>query len=253
MSLIKIALPNGHLQEEAQELLTSAGFSIDGYGKNSREYRPVFQEEWLTAKVFRPQEIPLVVAEGYYDLGITGLDWFIESLCENNAKEILDLRFGRVDIVLAVPAKWDHVKTIGDLFQLPREQIRIWTEYLNLAGKFIFEKTEVEPSVRSPWESIRRGSWSKIRLFLSFGVTEAKPPEDAEAIIDNTSTRTTLWANGLKIIATVLEGSTARLIANRLSLQQPEKAEAIKLFESRLHKILPSRKQEATMPRFGHI
>lgn len=253
MSPIKIALPNGHLQEETRRLLTLAGFSIEGYDKDSRGYRPVFQEKWLTAKVFRPQEIPLVVAEGYYDLGITGLDWIIESLCESNAKEILDLRFGRVDVVLAVPAKWDHVKTVGDLVQLPREQIRIWTEYLNLAGKFIFEKTEVEPSIRSPWESVRRGSWSKIHLFLSFGVTEAKPPEDAEAIIDNTSTRTTLQANGLKVIATVLEDSTARLIANRLSLQQPEKTEMIKLFESRLQEVLPGRKYEVSTPRFGHI
>lgn len=253
MSLIKIALPNGHLQEEMRELLTSAGFFIEGYDKKSRGYRPVFQEEWLTAKVFRPQEVSLVVAEGYYDLGITGLDWFTESLCENNAKEILDLRFGRVDVVLAVPAKWDNVKTISDLVQLPREQIRIWTEYLNLAGNFIFNTTGVEPSVRSPWERITRGSWSKIHLYLSFGVTEAKPPEDAEGIIDNTSTGTTLRANGLKIIATVLKDSTARLIANRISLQHPEKAEAIKRFESRLRKALPGKKHEAPVPRFGHM
>lgn len=253
MSLVKIALPNGHLQEEIRQLLMSAGFLVEGYDKNSRVYRPTFGEKWVTAKVFRPQEIPLVIAEGYYDLGITGLDWFAESLCENNVKDILDLRFGRVDVVLAVPAKWDHIKTVGDLVQLPREQIRIWTEYLNLAGNFIFEKTEVDPSVRSPWESVRRGSWSKIRLFLSFGVTEAKPPEDAEAIIDNTSTGATLRANGLKVIATVLEGSTARLIANRLSLQHPEKAKAIELFKSRFQEVVPSRNHEDSMSRFGHI
>ncbi len=194
-----------------------------------------------------------MVAEGYYDLGITGLDWFAESLCEKNVKDILDLRFGRVNVVLAVPTNWDHVKTVGDLVQLPKEQVRIWTEYLNLAAEFIFKKTDVDPSVRSPWESVRRNTWSKIHLFLSFGVTEAKPPEDAEAIIDNTSTGTTLRANGLKVIDTILEDSTARLIANRLSLQHTEKAKAMELFKSRLEEVIPSKGHAAPIPRCGHI
>ena len=253
MSLVKIALPNGHLQEEAVRLFKLAGLAIKGYDKGSRNYRPAFEEQWLTAKVFRPQEIPLVVAEGYYDLGITGLDWFAESGCERNAKDILDLGFGRVDVVLAVPAQWTNVQTANDLFQLPVDTIRIWTEYLNLAREFIFKMTEVEPSVRSPWESIGRRGWSKICLFMSFGVTEAKPPEDAEAIIDNISTGTTLQANELKVIAKVLEGSTARLIANRLSLRHAEKGKAIESFASRLREVVPARRRDDSMPTFGHI
>lgn len=252
MSLVKIALPNGHLQEETARLFASAHLTVEGYDRSSRGYRPTFEDRWLTAKVFRPQEIPLVVAEGYYDLGITGLDWLTESSCEGNAKDILDLRFGRVDVVLAVPAQWGHIKTASDLFQLPRDTIRIWTEYLNLAREFIFQRTEVEPSVRSPWENIGRRGWSKICLFMSFGVTEAKPPEDAEAIIDNTSTGATLRANGLKIIAKVLEGSTARLVANRLSLQHPEKAKAIESFASRLRQAVPT-PHDDPRPTFGHI
>lgn len=253
MSLIKIALPNGHLQKGTSALLALSGLLVEGYDKNSRVYRPIFKEKWLTAKVFRPQEIPLVVAEGYYDIGITGLDWFIESCCERNVKEVLDLRFGHVNVVLAVPDQWTHVNTASDLFQLPKETIRIWTEYLNLAREFIIQKTDVEPSLRSPWESIGRRGWSKICLFMSFGVTEAKPPEDAEAIIDNTSTGTTLRANGLKIIDKVLENSTARLVANRLSLQHPEKAKAIELFASKLREIVPTGSRYDSIPAFGHI
>ena len=253
MSLVKIALPNGHMQEGTVRLFKLAGMSVKGYDKGSRAYRPVFEEEWLEAKVFRPQEIPLVVAEGYYDMGVSGLDWFSESCCESNVEDMLDLGFGRVDVVLAVPDQWSHVQTADDLFQLPADTIRIWTEYLNLAREFVIKKTDVEPSVRSPWESIGRRGWSKICLFMSFGVTEAKPPEDAEAIIDNTSTGATLRANGLKIIDKVLENSTARLIANRLSLRHPEKRKAIESFASRLRGVVPTRRRHDSMPTFGHI
>jgi ATP phosphoribosyltransferase len=250
---VKIALPNGHLQAETGRLLKMAGLIIKGYDKGSRDYRPVFEEEGLTAKVFRPQEIPLVVAEGYYDMGISGQDWLLESRCQDNVEDMLDLGLGRVDVVLAVPAPWDNVKTADDLFQLPLDNIRIWTEYINLAREFIARKTSVEPKVRSPWEGISKGGWSKICLFMSFGVTEAKPPEDAEAIIDNTSTGTTLQANGLKIIDRVLENSTARLIANRLSLRHPEKGKAMASLASRLRVVVPSGRRRGPTPTFGHI
>jgi len=250
---IKIALPNGHLQEATSRLLKMAGLAIKGYDKGTRDYRPVFEAEEMTAKVFRPQEIPLVVAEGSYDLGISGRDWLLECRCEDNVEDMLDLGLGRVDVVLAVPAAWDKVNTAEDLFQMPLDNIRIWTEYLNLTRDFVFRKTNVEPKVRSPWEGIGKGGWSKICLFLSFGVTEAKPPEDAEAIIDNTSSGSTLRANGLKIIDRVLEGSTARLIANRLSLRHPEKGPAIESFVSRLRPVVPTGRRRGPSPTFGHI
>jgi ATP phosphoribosyltransferase len=253
MTPLKIALPNGHLQEETSRLLKTAGFAVKGYNKGTRDYRPVFEEGGLEAKVFRPQEIPLVVAEGYYDIGISGQDWLLESRCEDNVEDMLDLGIGRVDVALAVPAKWDKVNTADDLFQLPLDNIRIWTEYLNLAREFVARKTNVEPKVRSPWENVGKGGWSKICLFLSFGVTEAKPPEDAEAIIDNTSTGATLKANSLKIIDRVLENSTARLIANRLSLRHPEKGKAIEAIAARLRAVVPTSRRRGTTPTFGHI
>jgi ATP phosphoribosyltransferase len=234
-------------------LFTSAGFSVGGYETNARDYRPAFDKDWLIAKVFRPQEIPLVVAEGYYDLGITGLDWLHETRCEKSVEDILDLGFGRVDVVLAVPNKWNQVKTAKDLFQLPKTPIRIWTEYINLASEYILDKTGIDPNVRSPWEKVDRKGWSNIWVFMSFGVTEAKPPEDAEAIIDNTSTGITLHSNGLKIVDKILKNSTARLIANRLSMQDPEKMEKINFLADGLRRVVPEKPTRDIVRTFGHI
>lgn len=79
----------------------------------------------------------------------------------------------------------------------------------------------------TPWYSVRRHRYSNVVLILSFGATEGKPPEDAEAVVDNTATGSTLRANHLKIIGHVLSGSTARLVANRGSLHDPAKAELL--------------------------
>src|SRR5262249_58183955 len=104
-------------------------------------------------------------------------------------------------------------------------KLRIWTEYLNLADEFVYKYEGTEPTIISPYSGIHRERHAGIEVFHSFGATESKPPEDGEAIIDNTETGRTLRANGLKIIHKVLAGSTAQLLANRRALPDRDKAE----------------------------
>jgi ATP phosphoribosyltransferase len=76
---LSIALPKGSLQLDTLALFQKAGYQIMGYDVTSKNYRPKINDEELVAKISRPQEIPLYVKEGYYDIGITGLDWIIEA------------------------------------------------------------------------------------------------------------------------------------------------------------------------------
>lgn len=168
----------------------------------------------------------MYVSQGYYDAGITGLDWILETRSGDEAEVMLDCNYGRVDIVTAVPDSWEHVNSFDDLMNLP-DEVRISTEYINLTQDAVLRTTGVEPTVLTPWYSVRRHRYSNVVLILSFGATEGKPPEDAEAVVDNTATGSTLRANHLKIIGHVLSGSTARLVANRGSLHDPAKAELL--------------------------
>ncbi|MBW2148296.1 MAG: ATP phosphoribosyltransferase [Deltaproteobacteria bacterium] len=253
MKKIKIAIPKGSLEKDTKHIFQRAGFMLDGYGTGERGYRPTLDDPTVEVKVLRPQEIPMLVAEGYYDLGISGLDWFLETRSNTDAEVIMDLGYGRVDIVMAVPQEWDEVKTLEDLLAMPRREIRISTEYLNLAEDLVVRTTGVEPSVITPWRNVRRRGYSNVSLLLSFGATEAKPPEDAEAIIDNSSTGSTLRENGLKVIATVLKGSTARLIANCGSLHDPDRAEWIQTFRDRLARAADAPGRQRRRSFSGHF
>jgi len=218
------------LQNDTLKKFKEAGYQLEGYEPGSRNYRPWINDEEIELKVLRPQEIPIYVEQGSYDIGITGHDWVLEIDYPRGrlrkVKEILDLEYGKVRIVLAVPAQWNEVKSFEDLLNIRKRKIRISTEYLNISSKFILEKTGSEPSIFTPWlRKLRRG---RINLYLSFGATEGKPPEDADAIIDNTSSARTINENGLKIIEKILD-SSARLIANSDSLKDPWKRK--KIFE----------------------
>jgi ATP phosphoribosyltransferase len=218
---IRLALPKGSLQKDTAGFLAGAGIVPEGY-VDGRDYRPKLDIPWIEVKVLRPQEIPLYVSQGYYDVGITGIDWVLESRTGDEVEVLLDCNYGRVDIVTAVPDTWDQVNSFEELVSLPGE-VRISTEYLNLTQDMVLRTTGVEPTILTPWYVVRRHRYSNVVLILSFGATEGKPPEDAEAVVDNTATGSTLRANGLKIICNVLTGSTARLVANRGSLHDPAK------------------------------
>ena len=224
---IKLCIPKGSLQSDTLMEFEKAGYQLKGYNTGSRNYRPRINDEEIELKVLRPQEIPIYIEQGSYDVGITGHDWVLETDYPygrlHKVEEILDLKYGEVRIVLAVPEQWEDINSFEDLENMGKREIRISTEYLNISSKFILEKTGSEPSIFTPWHRRRRGH---INLYLSFGATEGKPPEDAEAILDNTSSTRTIIENGLKVIETVLH-SSARLIANSDSLKDPWKREKI--------------------------
>ncbi len=258
MNPVRFAIPKGSLERKARAFLERAGITPVGYADGGRSYRPELGISGVVTKTMRPQEIPYMLQAGFFDLGISGVDWYLESDVTANVDDLLDLGFGRVDIVLAVSQQWDDVNSAADLFarfvnSTGTQPLRIWTEYLNLTESLVREHTDLEPSLYSPYSrlSVRRSGASPVAIFHSFGATESKPPEDGEAIVDNTETGSTLRANGLKIVDKVLEGSTAHLLANRRAMRNREKWNAIATVRDMLAKAAPVPVEAE--PVFGHI
>ena len=258
MTQVRFAIPKGSLEKTTAAFLDRADLRPQGYADGSRSYRPRLDIPGLAVKVLRPQEIPYMIAAGFYDMGISGMDWYLESECSTNVEDVLDLGFGRVDIVLAVPDIWDDVNSSEDLFHkfvnsTGTHPLRIWTEYLNLTETLVRRHTDLEPSLYSPYSRlhVERRTSSPVAIFHSFGATESKPPEDGDAIVDNTETGRTLRANGLKIIDKVLPNSTARLMVNRRSLRNHDKLGIIQQVRDALAGAAPTPRE--TQPVFGHI
>jgi len=227
MSNISFAIPKGSLEKSTLKFLKEAGYKITGA---ERSYRPKTNDKNIGIKILRPQEIPLLIAEGYHDIGITGIDWLNET--NANVELLQKLEYGTVKIILAVPKSLTSVNSIDDLLEINKnKKVRIATEYLNLTSKYLLSNKTYQalygsddPMMITPWWS--KGKNKNVCLYLSFGATEAKPPEEAEAIIDNTETGTTLDINNLKIIDKILV-SNAVLIANKSALKDNKKREKI--------------------------
>jgi ATP phosphoribosyltransferase len=217
------------LAESTLDTLGRAGYIVSG---GDRTYRPSINDPMIEAKILRPQEIPLFVGEGLQDVGITGRDWLRETKAD--VRVLLDLEYSQVRLVLAVPKQWSDVNSLSDLLEkLAKEEkvLRLSTEYLNLATEHLKANPtykqlfgNLEPVVVTPWW--RRGENNKAAVYLSFGATEAKPPEDADAIVEVVETGASMDQNNLKIVETVLE-SSAVLIANTDALKNPFKREKI--------------------------
>ncbi len=226
--LIKLSLPKGSLEKATFAFFERAGYKIRG---QERTYRPLINDSEIEIKILRPQEIPLFVAEGVQDLAITGADWIKETGAA--VTQLLDLEYGSVRLVMAVP-KSQMGMSFPEICRRQWEanrKIRISTEYLNIASGYLsslpFYKDFFglkSPKQITPWWT--KGENDLASIYLSFGATEAKPPEDADAIMDVVETGTTLEQNGLGIVETVLK-SNATLIANPSALQTKEKKEKI--------------------------
>lgn len=165
------------------------------------------------------------------DLGITGSDWIKETGA--NVERLQDLEYGRVRLITAVPkgTKYSSTNEIFEALWQRGKPVRVSTEYLNIAAEFVknlpaYQKQfgNKEPLIITPWW--RKGENSKASIYLSFGATEAKPPEDADLILEVTETGTSLEQNDLKIVDNVLV-STAQLIANKEAIADPWKREKI--------------------------
>ena len=195
---LRLGLPKGSLQEATFLLFKQAGFNIS---VDSRSYFPAVDDPELEILLMRAQEIPRYVNEGVLDAGISGLDWIME----NNADvvEVADLVYSKstpkpIRLVIAV-AEDSDIKTIDDL-----RGKRVAAELVNVTDKYLREHG-VEATVEFSW-----------------GATEVKVPHLVDAIADLTETGSSLAANKLRIIATILE-STTKLHANRAAWDEPWK------------------------------
>ena len=228
MTRIRFAVPKGSLEKDTFDLLERAWYKI--YGK-SRTYRPVLSDPEVEVKLLRPQEIPIAVNEGAYDVGITGQDWIRETNVD--LEILLDLRYGSVKLVFAAPESVHSTSadTFAEEVWSSGRPLRISTEYLNIAAKYVSSLAsyrrrfgDKSPLVITPWW--KKGDNRSARVYLSFGATEAKPPEEADAILDVVETGTTMKANRLKVLDTVMQSGTV-LIANRESMRNAGKREKI--------------------------
>ena len=202
--MLSLALPKGSLEEQTFKLFEAANLKLS---KPERGYTPTLNDPRVSKiKILRPQEIPVYVASGDFDLGISGHDWVTESGAD--VIDIAELPYaktgaGSVKMVLAV-SEASQIYSAKDI----KPGSRITTEFPNITRAY-FEKLGIP-----------------VEVFFSYGATEAKVPDFMDALVDLTETGTTLKLNGLRIIETVLE-STTRLFTNKAAWENPTKREAI--------------------------
>ncbi|MFC1928900.1 ATP phosphoribosyltransferase [Chloroflexota bacterium] len=212
---VRLALPDGHQQLPTLQLLNKAGIQINDYPSDIGNRRPTTNLTGVEIKVIRPQDMPLQVANGNFDLAVTGKDWLMEHLYQFPSSpviELLDLKFGKVKIV-AVVSKDLPVPDVSGLKQLYAERlvpIRVASEYVNIADK-----------------CARDNRLGVYKVIPTWGASEAFLPEDADLLIENTETGRTIARHNLKIIDTLFE-STARLIGNKDSITSSTKGKRIK-------------------------
>jgi ATP phosphoribosyltransferase len=228
MDKVKFAIPAGSLAKATFEILNRSGYKVSG---QERTYRPTINDPNIELKILRPQEIPVFVGEGLQDVGITGQDWIKETGAD--VEVLQNLEYGKIRLVIAIP-KSLSTNSISELMEdvwSKDKNFRISTEYLNIASEYIkscpaYQKRfgKLEPLIVTPWW--RKGENPRAKIFLSFGATEAKPPENSDCIMDVTETGSTLDANNLKIIEDVMR-SSAVLIANKDALADPQRKEKI--------------------------
>ncbi len=213
--VVRLALPDGHQQLPTLRLLNKAGIQIDDYPSSVGNRQPTTSLSGVMVKVVRPQDMPLQVANGNFDLAITGRDWLMEHVNRfpsSPVTELLDLKFGRVRIVAVVSKELSVVDVYG-LRQFSAERqvsLRIASEYVNIADKYA-----------------RDNHLGPYRVIPTWGASEAFLPEDADLLIENTETGRTIARHNLKIIDTLFT-STACLIGNTSNVVSSSKGERIK-------------------------
>jgi ATP phosphoribosyltransferase len=203
--VLKLVLPKGSLEKATLELFEAADLSVSR--SSDVDYKATIDDPRIDdVRILRPQEIPSYVAEGRFDIGITGRDWIEETASEVVSLGVLQYSKATAKpfrIVVAVPRD----STVTRVQDLP-QGVRVSTEYPELTRRF-FEKKGIAADIR-----------------LSYGATEAKVPDIVDCIVDGTETGRALRAAGLKVIDTIVESYT-ELIANPESYDDPTKAHAM--------------------------
>ena len=199
---IVLGLPKGSLQDSTFAMMKKAGFSVSA---GSRSYMPSVDDPEIQARLIRAQEISRYVEQGLLDAGLTGFDWIQEN--QSDVHEVANLVYAKQGLrpvrwVLAVPND-STIQTVQDL-----QGKRIATEAVGLTRQYL----------------ARNGVQAEVEF--SWGATEVKAPELVDAIVEITETGSSLRANNLRIVETILE-STTRLIANKKSWADPWKRQKI--------------------------
>jgi len=203
--MLKLVLPKGSLEKQTLELFDNADLSVSR--SSEVDYKATIDDPRIDeVRILRPQEIPSYVADGLFDLGITGRDWIEETASDVTSLGVLEYSKATSKpyrIVVGVPASSPYER-VEDLPQ----GVRVSSEYPELTRRF-FEKKGIDADIR-----------------LSYGATEAKVPDIVDCIVDGTETGRALRAAGLKVIDTIVESYT-ELIANPTSYSDPDKAHAM--------------------------
>jgi ATP phosphoribosyltransferase len=210
---VKLALPKGHMEDEVIKLLADAGIRV---ATSSRSYRPTLSLPGFSVKVLRPQNIVEMLQLGSRDVGFAGADWAAE--LDADIVELLDTGLNPVRLVAAAPAE---ILVRG---KLPRRRLIVASEYERLTQDWIRHKR------------------LRATFVLSYGATEVFPPEDADCIVDNTATGSTLVVNRLEIVDELMTSST-RLYANRKAMVDPFRREAIERLVLLLSSVLEARRR----------
>jgi len=192
--ILKLGLPKGSLQEATLRLFRKAGYHIT---VSTRSYYPVFDDAEIESMLIRAQEMARYVENGHLDCGLTGHDWVVEQNAD--LVEVVELKYAKegfspVRWVIAVPID-SKIKTLKDL-----EGKRIATELVGFTKRYL------------------KSRGIKADVDFSWGATEIKPPYLADAIVELTETGTSLRANNLRVLETIIE-STTRFIANKKAWQ----------------------------------
>jgi len=200
--ILMLGLPKGSLEESTRGLFAKAGWRIT---TDSRSYRPSIDDPELDGRFVRAQEVSRYVEHGFFDCGLTGLDWIQEN--GSDVVEVCDLIYSRASVT---KSRWVLCVTEDSPVRVPGD----------LAGKRV--ATELVNTVRRYFAAKK----IPVEVEFSWGATEVKVPDLVDAIVDITETGSSLRANKLRIVDTLLETNT-KLIANRKAWSDPVKRRKI--------------------------
>ena len=210
--MLKLVLPKGSLENATLDLFAEADLGVSR--SSSVDYRASIDDPRIDdVRILRPQEIPLYVADGLFDIGITGRDWIEErgsAVTSLGTLQYSKATANPIRVVLAVPAE-SAVTSVTDLAATatgPGGALRVSTEYPELTSLYL------------------ESHGVKAEVSLSYGATEAKVPDIADCVVEITETGRALRAAGLKIVETLLVSHT-ELIANPVSAADPDKRHAM--------------------------
>ena len=216
---VRLALPDGHQQAHVRRVLDAAGITVDDYPSTTGNRHPQ-GPAGFSVTVIRPQDMPLQVANGNFDLAVTGRDWLTDHLYQfpsSPVKELMDLKYGWVRIVAVVDGTLP-VESISELrdYRMGQDKpCRVASEYINIADHYA-----------------RISQLGRYCVIPTWGATEAFLPEDADLLIENTETGSTIARHNLKIIDTIFE-STACVVGRQQEITE-RKQERINGFLSSL-------------------